>query len=215
MESLKIEFPHLLERIFNSFISKGCWKNRQKCKLQKVLSQETAVEHPQVVCHFSPASVSTRLCKAMLNCSLLISPHLTYKSYIKPLLSCHQPSTLAQESILWECITLGQSSPCAGDPFPQLKQSHSDLHQWGNLALNVKIHPGIQPLTNILRLEEIKYWSGPTSTGEQMSWRNPWPPLLFPSPWHWAAHFRSSETALVYERTARNSPILVFFCHVL
>lgn len=43
-------------------------------------------------------------------------------------------------------------------------------HQWGSLALNVKLHAGIQPLTNILSLEGTKYWSGPSLAGKQMRW---------------------------------------------
>lgn len=123
--------------------------------------------HPQGVRHSSPASVSTGLCKAMPKCSLLISAHLTQVMYQPTLLLPLSLSLSPIKHPLRQGITLGHSLPQAGDPFPQLK--HSDLHQWGNLALNVKIHPGIQQLTNILRLEEIKYWSSPTSTGKQMS----------------------------------------------
>lgn len=42
--------------------------------------------------------------------------------------------------------------------------------QWGNLALSVKIHAGIQPLTHTLMLEGTKYWRSTAWAGKQMRW---------------------------------------------
>lgn len=168
VESLKIEFPHLLERTFNRFISKGCWRNRQKCKLQTGLSQEPAVWDMHRLFVTSASEHWALQSHAKVQLAHLSTSDAQVTDQTTPLL----PSSLSfspRKHPPRQCITLGQSSPGAVDPFPQLKQSHSDLHQWGNLASNVKIHPGIQPLTDILRLEGIKYWSSPTSTGKQMS----------------------------------------------
>lgn len=84
------------------------------------------------------------------------------------------PSSLifcARKHPLRQCFTLGQILMQCRRPFPTGKMKPQWFtHQWGNLALNVKIHAGIQPLTNTLRLEGTKYWSGPTSAGKQMRW---------------------------------------------
>jgi len=77
VESLKIEFPHLLEMIFYSLIGKGCWRNRDKnVNYSKSSASRKQCGHPQVILHSSQASVNTGICKATPKRSLLRSSDL-------------------------------------------------------------------------------------------------------------------------------------------